>query len=75
MHELAKSTSDLSADWLSIGNRFLGAFPEDTVKSVNLNLVCGCAAYVVLRKLMRQETWVDKCAGKEGLCGPFKLWA
>lgn len=56
MHELAKSTSDLSADWLSIGNRFLGAFPEDTVKSVNLNLVCGCAAYVVLRKLMRQET-------------------
>jgi len=29
MHELAKSTSDLSADWLSIGNRFLGAFPEE----------------------------------------------
>lgn len=29
MHELAKSTSDLSVDWLSIGNRFLGAFPEE----------------------------------------------
>ena len=29
MHELAKSTSDLSADWLSIGNRFLSAFPEE----------------------------------------------
>ena len=49
MHELAKSMSDLSADWLSIGTDSWVLF----LKSVNLNLACGCAAYVVLIKLMR----------------------